>query len=199
MATDYFTLFSLPPHLHLDLPALEKAFYAQSRKLHPDRFASKPLAEQEAALAASSQLNDAYRTLRSPIARTEYLLSLEGIQLEEQSRAATDAAKASGTQKKQVAPPDLLEEAFELNMALEEMRMDPDPNVRKDLEAAREKFTAMLDASQIQLETLWTAWDAAVDADDSTAKEAAKTAMVALLNRRSYIRNLVRDVNAALE
>jgi molecular chaperone HscB len=199
MATDYFALFSLPPHLHLDLPALEKAFYAQSRKLHPDRFASKPAAEQEAALAASSELNDAYRTLRSPIARTEYLLSLEGIQLEEQSRAATDAAKASGTQKKQVAPPDLLEEAFELNMALEEMRMDPDPNVRKDLEAARDKFTAMLADSQNQLETLWTAWDTAVDANDPTAKASAVAAMVALLNRRSYIRNLVRDVNAALE
>ena len=199
MATDFFTLFSLPPHLHLDLPALEKAFYTQSRKFHPDRFASKPAAEQEAALAASSQLNDAYRTLRSPIARTEYLLSLEGIQLEEQSRAATDAAKATGTAKKQVAPPDLLEEAFELNMALEEMRMDPDPNVRKDLEAARDKFTAMLDESQTQLETLWTAWDTAVDAADPVAKAAAVAAMVALLNRRSYIRNLVRDVNAALE
>jgi molecular chaperone HscB len=198
-APDYFALFSLPRHLHLDLAALEKAFYAQSRKLHPDRFAAKPAAEQEAALAAASDLNDAYRTLRSPIARTEYLLALEGIQLEEQSRAATDLAKSTGTEKKQVAPPDLLEEAFELNMALEEMKLDPDPNVRKDLEAARDKFTAMLSESQTQLETLWTAWDAAVDADDPTAKEAAVAAMVALLNRRSYIRNLVRDVNGALE
>jgi len=195
---DFFELFALPHHLHLDLQALERAFYAQSRKLHPDRFASRPAAEQEAALAASSQLNDAYRTLRSPIARTEYLLSLEGIQLEEQSRAATDLAKSTGTAKKQVAPPDLLEEAFELNMALEEMKLDPDPNTRKDLEAAREKFTAMLDESQTQLETLWTAWDAAVDADDPAAKPAAVQAMVALLNRRSYIRNLVRDVNTAL-
>jgi molecular chaperone HscB len=199
MSTDFFTLFDLPRHLHIDLAALEKAFYAQSRRLHPDRFASRPVEEQEAALAASSQLNDAYRTLRSPIARTEYLLSLEGIQLEEQSRAATDAAKATGTEKKQVAPPDLLEEAFELNMALEEMRMDPDPNTRRDLEAAREKFTAMLDASQQQLEALWTQWDSAVDAADPAAQDAAKQAMVALLNRRSYIRNLVRDVNAALE
>ena len=196
---DFFTLFSLPQHLHIDLKALETAFYAQSRKLHPDRFASKPQAEQEAALAASSALNDAYRTLRSPIARTEYLLSLEGIQLEEQSRAATDLAKSTGTEKKQVAPPDLLEEAFELNMALEEMRMDPDPNTRRDLEAAREKFTAMLDESQQQLESLWTQWDAAIDATDEPAKEAAKQSMVALLNRRSYIRNLVRDVNSALE
>jgi molecular chaperone HscB len=204
-APDYFSLFDLPQHLHIDLAALEKTFYAQSRKLHPDRFASRPPAEQQAALAASSQLNDAYRTLRSPIARTEYLLALQGIQLEEQSRAATDIAKASGTEKKQVAPPDLLEEAFELNMALEEMRFarkaqdDPDPSTLADLEAAHDKFTAMLADLQQQLEALWSNWDAAIDAKDASAKDVAKDAMVALLNRRSYIRNLVRDVNAALE
>ena len=200
----YFDLFGLPRHLHLDLAALEKTFYAQSRKFHPDRFAARPQPEQEAALAASSQLNDAYRSLRDPIARTEYLLSLEGVQLEEQSRAATDAAKASGTAKKQVAPPDLLEEAFELNMQLEEMRMaremgEDDPQTRADLEAARAKFTAMLADSQTRLEALWTGWDAAEDSANTGAREKAKNAMVALLNRRSYVRNLVRDVNEALE
>jgi molecular chaperone HscB len=200
MSTDYFSLFSLPQHLHIDLAALEKTFYAQSRKLHPDRFASQPPEAQQAALSASSQLNDAYRTLRDPILRTEYLLSLQGIQLEEQSRAATDLAKASGTQKKQVAPPDLLEEAFELNMALEEMKMGgDDPDARRELETARTKFTAMLSEIQQQLESLWTQWDSAVDTSSDTAKESAKLAMVALLNRRSYIRNLVRDVNAALD
>src|ERR1700743_3518192 len=202
--SNYFAQFGLPRHLNVDTAALEKSFYAQRRKLPPARFASRPAAEQEAGLTASSQLNDAYRTLRDPIARTEYLLALEGVQLEEQSRAATDAAKASGTEKKQVAPPDLLEEAFELNMQLEEMRMakkmgEDDPQTRKDLEQAQQHFTAMLAESQQQLEALWTTWDAAVDADDSAAKDAAKQAMVALLNRRSYIRNLVRDVNEALE
>src|ERR1700742_3629352 len=120
--SNYFDIFTLPRKLHIDTAALEKAFYAQSRKLHPGRIASKPAEGQEAALAQASQLNDAYRTLKDPIARTEYLLSLEGVQMEEQSRAATDAAKASGTAKKQVAPPELLEEAFELNMQLEEMK-----------------------------------------------------------------------------
>jgi molecular chaperone HscB len=201
---NYFAQFGLPRHLRIDTAALEKSFYTQSRKLHPDRFASRPPAEQEAALAASSKLNDAYRTLRDPIARTEYLLALEGIQLEEQSRAATDAARAAGTEKKQVAPPDLLEEAFELNMQLEEMRMarkmgEDDPSTRADLEAARTKFTAMLNDAQQQLESLWSQWDTAEDANNPIAREAAKQSMVALLNRRSYIRNLVRDVNAALE
>ena len=201
---DYFSIFSLPPHLVIDTPALEKSFYALSRKLHPDRFASKPPAEQEAALAASSELNDAYRTLKDPIARTEYLLKLEGIELEEQSSAATAAARTSGTQKKQVVPEDLLEEAFELNMQLEEMRAakkfgEDDPQLRKDLIAAKSDFDAKMAAAQADLESLHAQWDLALDADDATAKAAARDAMVALLNRRSYLRNLVRDVNDALE
>jgi len=201
---DYFSLFSLPQHLVLDTAALEKSFYALSRRLHPDRFASRPPAEQDAALADSSRLNDAYRTLKDPIARTEYLLKLEGIDLEEQSRAATDAAKASGTAKKQVVPEDLLEEAFELNMQLEEMRAakkmgEDDPQLRADLLAAKAGFDARMAAAMSDLESLWSQWDSAVDANDLAARDAARDAMVALLNRRSYLRNLVRDVNESLE
>ncbi len=201
---DYFSIFSLPPHLTIDTAALEKSFYALSRKLHPDRFAARPAAEQEAALAASSELNDAYRTLRDPIARTEYLLKLEGIELEEQSKAATEAARSTGTAKKQVVPEDLLEEAFELNMQLEEMRMakkmgEDDPQLRKDLDAAKRDFDAKLAATDADLATLHTQWDTAFDANDTTAKVTARDAMVALLNRRSYLSNLVRDVNQALE
>jgi len=200
----YFAIFSLPPHLVIDTAALEKSFYALSRKLHPDRFASKPPAEQEAALAASSELNDAYRTLKDPIARTEYLLELEGIQMEEQSSAATAAARATGIAKKQVVPEDLLEEAFELNMQLEEMRAakksgEDDPQLRADLLAAKSEFDAEMAAAQADLESLWSQWDSAVDTNDPTAKAAARDAMVALLNRRSYLRNLVRDVNDTLE
>jgi len=200
----YFTLFQLPQHLHLDAAALEKQFYALSRKLHPDRFASKPAAEQEAALSASSQLNDAYRTLKDPILRTQYLLKLEGVELEEQSKAATDAARASGVEKKQVVPPELLEEVFELNMQLQEMRAakqmgEDEPELRRDLMTAKDAFDAKMVETQAELEGLWTAWDAAVDAGDEAAKGRVRDAMVALLNKRSYLRNLVRDVNGALE
>jgi molecular chaperone HscB len=200
----YFTVFSLPLHLNVDLPALEKAFYGHSRRLHPDRFASKPQAEQDAALAQASELNDAYRTLKDPILRTQYLLTLEGVELEEQSKAATEAARATGTQKKQIVPPELLEEVFELNMQLAEMKMakemgEDDPMLRRDLEAAKANFDAKMAETQTELEGLWTAWDKAVDADDQPAKDKAKDAMVVLLNKRSYLRNLVRDVNAVLE
>src|ERR1700712_407618 len=160
---DFFTFFTLPRKLALDVPALEKEFYALSRKLHPDRFAAKPAAEQEAALAQSSLLNDAYRTLKDPILRTQYLLMLEGVELEEQSKAATEAARTSGIAKKQIVPPDLLEEAFELNMQLEEMRMakkmgeeDDDPQLRKDLLAAKQTFDGKMAETQADLEQLWT-------------------------------------------
>jgi molecular chaperone HscB len=202
--SNYFCVFSLPRKLGLDTAALEKAYYAQSRKLHPDRFAAKPVAEQEAALAEASRLNDAYRTLKDPIARTEYLLTLEGVQLDEQSKQATDAAKTAGIAKKQIAPPELLEEVFELNMQLEEMRMnrkmgEDDPQLAKELQVAKANFEGMLAVTQTELEALWTKWDAGVDADDTSAKDSAKKELVALLNRRSYVRNLVRDVNEALE
>ena len=201
---NYFTFFSLPPKLIVDTAALEKSFYALSRKLHPDRFASKTAAEQAAALAESSLLNDAYRTLKDPIARTEYLLKLEGVELEEQSKAATEAARATGAAKQQIVPADLLEEAFELNMQLEEMRMakkmgEDDPQLRQDMQAAKAGFDAKMAATQAELERLWAKWDAGVDADDAVVKASARDAMVALLNRRSYLRNLVRDVNEALE
>ena len=201
---NYFEFFALSPHLRIDVPALEKQFYLLSRKLHPDRFAAKPLAEQEAALAQSSLLNDAYRTLKDPIARTQYLLTLEGVQLEEQSKFATDAARASGEQKKQVVPPELLEEVFELNMQLAEMRAnkqmgDEEPELRRDLLTAKDAFDQKMVDTQVELESLWSQWDAAYDAFDEAAKVSARDAMVTLLNKRSYMRNLVRDVNEALE
>jgi molecular chaperone HscB len=200
---DYFTIFALPHHLHIDLPQLEKSFYAQSRKLHPDRFAARPQSEQDEALAASSRLNDAYRTLKDPILRTQYLLTLEGVQLEEQSKAATEAARTTGVEKKQVVPPELLEEVFELNMQLAEMRAankmgEDEPELRRDLMTAKDAFDDKMVETQAELEALWSQWDAALDAGDRTAQIKARDAMVTLLNKRSYLRNLVRDVNEAL-
>jgi molecular chaperone HscB len=200
---DYFSFFNLPRKLALDVVALEKQFYVLSRKLHPDRFASKPVAEQEAALAESSMLNDAYRTLKDPISRTQYLLALEGVEIEEQSKAATDEARASGEQKKQIVPPELLEEVFELNMQLQEMRAankmgEDEPELRRDLLTAKDTFDAKMVEAQAELEGLWSVWDSGVDAGDEASKMRAKDAMVVLLNKRSYLRNLVRDVNEAL-
>lgn len=198
--SDYFEFFSLPRKLVLDVAALEKQFYVLSRKLHPDRFAAKPVAEQEAALAQASLLNDAYRTLKDPILRTQYLLTLEGVELEEQSKAATEAARTSGVAKKQIVPPELLEEVFELNMQLQEMKAakamgEDEPELRRDLMTANDAFDAKMVETQDELEGLWRGWDGATD---DSAKTKARDGMVVLLNKRSYLRNLVRDVNEVL-
>lgn len=206
---DYFTFFGLSPKLNLDVQALEKDFYELSRKLHPDVNARGGNQEQEWSVEQSSMLNDAYRTLRDPIKRTVYLLHLEGIVLEEQSKSATERARSTGEVKKQVVPPDLLEEVFELNMQLEELRMNrklggDDPNLAKDIAGHKVALEAKHDALLQELQKYWTEWDSLIDGNhgskapvEERAKITAK--MVDVLNRRSYIGNLVRDVNAALE
>ncbi len=206
VATDYFAVFGLARKLRLDTAGLEREFYRLSRKLHPDVYARASAAEQEWALEQSSRLNDAYRTLRDPIQRTEYLLELAGFKLEEQSTAATMAARQSGEAKKQIVPPDLLEEVFELNMQLEELRgakkmgEAADEQVVRDLQAAKQNFETRLAQSQQQLEKHWADWDACSEAEQQTDRgRKALQSMLDVLNRRSYIRNLVRDVNAALE
>src|SRR6202162_3053458 len=201
---DYFTFFGLPAKLNVNVAALEKSFYELSRKLHPDLNARAGTREQEWSMEQSSLLNDAYRTLKDPIKRTEYLLHLEGVELEEQSKNATEQARSTGEVKKQIVPPDLLEEVFELNMQLEEARMNKkmgenDPALLKDLEAQKTQFEKKYDALAEELKNYWEQWDQAVDADSDQARRAALDSMVDLLNRRSYIRNLVRDVNEALE
>ena len=203
---DYFTFFGLPPKLNIDVPALEKGFYELSRRLHPDLNARAGSQEQEWSLEQSSLLNDAYRTLRDPIKRTEYLLHLQGVVLEEQSKSATEQARAIGEIKKQIVPPDLLEEVFELNMQLEELRMnkkvgDDDPALIAEIGKQKVSLEAKHAALLQELQTYWKAWDSVIDRGPVASEERAQVTrkMVDVLNRRNYIRNLVRDVNAALE
>jgi molecular chaperone HscB len=203
---DYFTFFGLPPKLDVDIPGLEKSFYELSRRLHPDLNARAGSQEQEWSLEQSSLLNDAYRTLRDPIKRTEYLLHLEGVELEEQSKSATEQARATGEIKKQIVPPDLLEEVFELNMQLEELRMnkkmgEDDPALIVEIGKQKLSLEAKHAALLQELQTYWKSWDDLVDRGHAASEERAQVTnkMVDVLNRRNYIRNLVRDVNAALE
>jgi molecular chaperone HscB len=201
---DYFTFFGLPRKLNVDVTLLEKEFYQLSRKLHPDLYSGADQREQLWSLEQSSQLNDAYRTLKDPIKRTEYVLRLEGVEFEEQSKSATEQARATGAVKKQVVPPDLLEEVFDLNMQLEELRMhkkmgEDDPALieevgRQKLEL-EEKHAALLE----ELRGHWTAWDQAVDSGTEDDRLKIRDRMVDVLNRRSYLRNLVRDVNEVME
>jgi molecular chaperone HscB len=207
---DYFSFFGLPLKLNLDVGVLENDFYDLSRKLHPDLNASAGSAEQEWSLQQSSMLNDAYRTLKDPILRTAYLLRLEGVELEEQSKSATERARASGEMKRQFVPPDLLEEVFELNTQLEELRMlqktgEDDPALIAEIGKQKLALEAKHEALLQELQTYWKAWDSLIDRGQAgkpaTSAERAQVRdqMLDLLNRRNYIRNLVRDANEAME
>jgi molecular chaperone HscB len=200
---DYFTFFGLPRKLNVDIAQLEREFYELSRKLHPDLIARADKREQEWGLQQSSHLNDAYRTLKDPIRRTEYLLRLEGVELEEQSKAATEKARATGEIKKQVVPPDLLEEVFELNMQLEELRAqkklgEDDPALIEEIGKQKLELEEKQESLSEELKKFWHDWDRLAESDEE-ARRKVRDKMVDLLNRRSYIRNLVRDVNEVLE
>jgi molecular chaperone HscB len=187
---DYFTLFGLPRKLNIDVAQLEKTFHHLSWKLHPDNFMRATEAERQLSLGISSRLNDAYRALREPVSRLEYLLSLEG-------------ARKEG-EKKQQAPPELLEEVFALNESLDELRQARAAGgqnlaaLRDSLEAAEKHFGEKLGEVDAQLDGVFVEWDAVLGrGGDETARKRVLAGLNELLNRRSYIRNLV--VNVAKE
>ena len=191
----YFAFFGLPKKLRLDAAALEQRFHQLSWKLHPDNFVRASDYERELSLERSSELNDAYRTLRDPIARVEYLLAQEG-------------ARKEGTTKQQ-APPELLEEVFELNESLDELRDAREAGgdlagLRTKLSVAQKNFQEKLDEVDQELAGVFGEWDAALDTRsvDGAAADAKRKGLMArmneILNRRSYIRNLVANVQKEL-
>lgn len=183
-AEDYFGIFGLPRKLWIEMGELEQKFLRLSWKLHPDNFVNSTEQERELSLKRSSKLNDAYRTLRDPIARVEYLLAIEGERKE--------------GEKKQQAPPELLEEVFELNESLDELREakasgENLAGLKARLESAEKKFQEKLGEVDGELQATAHEWDAALT-DDSGARKKVMAKLNELLNRRSYIRNLVNNV-----
>ena len=146
---DYFTLFGLPRRFRFDVSKLDAAFRALQRDIHPDRYASATEAERRLALQSSARVNEAYRALKDPVERAQYLLSLQGIDalretdtaispdfLEQQleRRESIAEAQAEGDAAKLGA---LLEEA-RVDIAALEIRLADDFDQARDLEIARE-------------------------------------------------------------
>jgi molecular chaperone HscB len=167
-SADYFEFLKLPRSLAIDSKDLEKRFYALSRKYHPDVHARKSQAEKDLAEESAAVLNDAYRTLRDPIQRAQYLLKLEGFDIGEQSTKGV--------------PPELLEEVFELNEAIEESGKG------EALEPFRQKFQSMRGEIDAELQDKFEEWDGAHDRQTLSAVRG-------LLNRRKYIANLIAQTN----
>jgi molecular chaperone HscB len=176
-AADYFRFFGLERKLDLDLAVLQKRFYDLSRLVHPDRYTRRSPNEQRYSLEATAILNDAYRTLRDPVSRAEYVLKDEGFDI--------------GEQKSNNVPPELLEEVFELNMALEDLR-GGDESARPLLESELARFRSMRDSIDGELRRSFAAFD-------QTGDRAALEQIRALLNRRRYIHNLAAQIERELQ
>src|SRR3989441_2073433 len=138
---DHFEVFGLPRRLAVDTAELQRKFYELSRRYHPDFHQAAPPAEQVRALEASAGLNAAYRTLRDPIARIEYLVRLE------EGRDTKEGATV-----KPKAPPELLEEMFEIQEALAEAKAGGlDEAGRATLVVQRDRLMARVGGEEIPL------------------------------------------------
>jgi len=174
--SDYYAIFGIEKKLALDVDDLQRRFYAKSREWHPDRHARAGAQQLALAEEWSATLNDGWRVLRDPVARAEYVLKAAGFDI--------------GEQRGKDVPPELLEEVFELNMALEEAR-DGDAGAKSEVASALTKFEGLLAGIDGERDGLFAAYDAAQD-------RAVLGQLRSLLNRRKYLQNLVRDARTAL-
>ncbi len=164
---NYFDFFELERKLVLDAAELDRRFYALSRRLHPDVFFRRGERERQYSLDSTAILNDAYRTLKDPVKRAEYLLKENGFE--------------TGEQKSANVPPELLEEVFELNMALEE-------SAKEEIAAALAKFAAMRGESDVEMARQFERYD-------QSRERGVLAEIRGLLNRRKYIQNLIETAN----
>jgi molecular chaperone HscB len=184
--SDYFDVFGLPRKLEIDGEALRRRFYELSRRHHPDFHQLAAQAEQAEALAQSALVNRAYRALRDPIRRVEYLIALE------EGRAEADVAPT-----KPVAPRELLMEMLELQEALEEARTAGlDGEVRDRLRAERQRLVDRRAATEADIVRRGADWDAAVDQRKDRAPLLAWFKQA--LATRAYLRTVIDDLGQAL-
>ncbi len=187
---DYFAFFGLPRKLLIAQDDLERRFRELSRKFHPDYYYNASPAERLASLERSSYLNDAYRALRTPAPRIEHLLAIEGL-------PSTKSEGESGAAK---VPPALLEEVFELNEELDEIREQresgADPAaLASRIDAARAPIERKRDEHERQIEGLSAQWDGVAETGSPAERRATLDALRETLLERNYINNLLAAID----
>jgi len=186
---DYFAFFGLPRKLLIAQDDLERRFRELSRKFHPDYYYNASPAERLASLERSSYLNDAYRALRTPAPRIEHLLAIEGL-------PSTKSEGESGAAK---VPPALLEEVFELNEELDEIREQresgADPvELASRIDAARAPIERKREEHERQIEALSAQWDGVAETGSPAERRATLDALRETLLERNYINNLLATI-----
>ena len=181
--SDHWVVLGLERRLGLDRSDLQQRFHRLNRRLHPDYFRLRSSEEQTISLEASAAVNTAYRALRDPVSRVEYLLELEGM-----------ALGAAGQAK---PPSDLFEEILDLQeagMELQTADADEAPALRARLEGSRAELEARRAGAETELTACFPAWDAG---DDATRRRVLGQ-MRDILATRAYLSTVLRDLGVAL-
>lgn len=110
---NYFDLFGLPVAYIVDVNALSERYRELQRVIHPDRFANASEQERRLSVQSAALINEAFETLKDPIARAGYLLSMHGVEMDALNESTQDAA--------------FLMQQMELREELEEVRGQADP------------------------------------------------------------------------
>lgn len=172
MGDDFFDRLGLPRRFVVDAAALERAYLARSRAVHPDYHLAGPSADLNASLELSAAVNEAYNTLRDPFARAEHLLALEG--------------GPSAAEQKDV-PPAFLMEVMELRERLETARGNA-----AETERLAADFASRYDALLGAVGALFQRTEAATAPDRANLHKQVR----ASLNAAKYVRGLIRDLNS---
>lgn len=128
---DHFRLFGLALSFEIDAAQLDQHYRALQAQVHPDKSAHLSDAEQRLAMQRSTQVNEAYQTLRKPLSRARYLLSLHGVDTQEDTNTSM--------------PLDFLMEQMEWREAIAEAQQARDVEVLDELEARLHRETRELE------------------------------------------------------
>jgi molecular chaperone HscB len=184
--TDYFTVFGLPRKLMVDASALQRRFYELSREHHPDFHQGAAAERQAEALAQSAVVNRAYRALRDPLSRVEYLIALE--EGREVREGATDKPKA---------PRELLQEMLEVQEALEEAKAEGmGGEAAGRLREERARLEARHAAEALAIVGRSAEWDRLVE--EGGDRKALLEWFKQRLATRAYLRTVIDDLSDAL-
>jgi molecular chaperone HscB len=139
LTSNHFELFGLVPAFALDVARLDAAYRDIQSKVHPDRFAHAGDAERRASMQMTTRVNEAYRTLKSPVLRAKYLLELQGVDVDFETNTAM--------------PREFLMQQMELRERLEEAKQDPDLELlSRDLVIAKREIENQIKAKLESME-----------------------------------------------
>jgi molecular chaperone HscB len=166
---DFFRLFNLPPRFQIDSAALEQGYLALQAQVHPDKSAHLPEHERRVAMQWATRVNEGYQVLRSPLNRARYLLSLHGVDTQEESNTAM--------------PIDFLMQQMEWREALEETRQTKNITALEELE------------QRLQHEVHFLQQQLAADIDETHDYAAAS----GIVRKLKFLEKLAEEISSAFD